>query len=51
MSPYRSAERRFGTKEAALEFNAELRDSVPDTAGISAGEDPEDRDEADWWKE
>jgi hypothetical protein len=47
LSPYRSAERRFGTKEAALEFHAELRDSVPDTAG----EDPEDRDEADWWKE
>jgi phage terminase large subunit-like protein len=38
LSPYRSGERRFGTKEEALEFHAELRDSVPDTASVSDAE-------------
>jgi hypothetical protein len=58
--PPRHGKRRFGTKDAALEFHARLveffgahGDSAAELFGLvnqGDDEDPEDHDEADWWK-
>jgi hypothetical protein len=48
VGPWRTGKRRFGTKEAALEFHATLvsGEQPPD----ELTEDDEDQDGADWWK-
>jgi hypothetical protein len=48
LSPYRSGERRFGTKEEALAFHASLVAGEQSLEQLTA--DGDESDEADWWK-
>ena len=49
LSPYRSGERRFGTKKEALEFHNRLVREPQLLERLT--EDHNDKDGADWWKE